>query len=152
MSSSKQIHGLFVLLLLSALPACQGRSEKTTREAGGDRSTVYTRTQGPPPGQSGQTGADSSTPTAAEGGAVGGQGTPGGDGSASTPGPGRQSPTGTTHGATAPSSDTAGRPATAPSGESAGRGSGSPADRAGEQGGGEARGARPSGDMNRERR
>lgn len=119
----RQIHGLFVLMLLSTLPACQGRSEKTTtREAGGDRSTVYTRTQGPPPGGGGQTGADSSTPTPAEGGAVG------------TPGPSRPSPTGTTHGATAPSSDTAGRPATAPTGEPAGRGT------------------RPSGDMNRERR
>lgn len=140
----RQIHGLFVLMLLSTLPACQGRSEKTTtREAGGDRSTVYTRTQGPPPGGGGQTGADSSTPTPAEGGAVSGQGTPGGEGSAITAGPSRPSPTGTTHGATAPSSDTAGRPAGTPTGEPTGRG---------EQGGGESRGTRPSGDMNRERR
>jgi hypothetical protein len=75
----KQSHWLFTLLLIAPATGCESRPRDVPPDKS-DRSTVYTRTQGPPPGQTGQGGADSSTPTPAEGGAVGGQGTQSGPG------------------------------------------------------------------------
>jgi hypothetical protein len=89
MPKCKQSRGLFALLLLAPLAGCESRP----RDVPADRSTVYTRTQGTPAG--GQGGADSSTPTPSSAeGAVSGPATPGGDGSATTPGPSSQRPSG----------------------------------------------------------
>ncbi|MFZ6182191.1 hypothetical protein [Nannocystis pusilla] len=89
-SRSEKFRWLFPLLLLAPLVGCESRSRDTPSDRPQqDRDTVYTRTQtSPRPG--GQGGADSSSPTPAEGGAVSGRGSPGGDGSATTPGPGSQ--------------------------------------------------------------
>ena len=85
-SRSKQSRWLFPLLLLAPLAGCESRTRDTPSDRPQqDRDTVYTRTQtSPRPG--GQGGADSSSPTPAEGGAVSGRGSPGGDG------PGSQRP------------------------------------------------------------
>jgi hypothetical protein len=90
MMTHHQFGWLLSLLLLAPLAGCEGR---TNRQAPGpdNQSTIYTRTQGPPAGQSGQGGADSSTPSSGvEAGSAGGAGARGGDGSAATPGPSNQ--------------------------------------------------------------
>jgi hypothetical protein len=89
-SRSKQSRWLFPLLLLAPLAGCESRSRDTPSDRPQqDRDTVYTRTQtSPRPG--GQGGADSSSPTPAEGGAVSGRGSPGSQGSAATPSSGSQ--------------------------------------------------------------
>ncbi|MCY1072031.1 hypothetical protein OV090_45220 [Nannocystis sp. RBIL2] len=86
-SRSKQSRWLFPLLLLAPLVGCESRSRDTPSDRPQqDRDTVYTRTQ-TSPRSGGQGGADSSSPTPAEGGAVSGRGS---EGSATTPGPGSQ--------------------------------------------------------------